>query len=180
MRTSLRTKLVASAVTGLALTALASGPAMAAGDTTTTFTLTGAGLGVSVPATAQLSASTNIGITQLSSQLGAVQVSDNRGSLATSWTATVSSSDFTTGGAGPNELIPKANVSYSSGAATATAGVGVDVPGVPGALGSSRTAFAHTGVIGSQSTTWNPTITVTVPAAVVAGTYTGTITHSVA
>ncbi|MCU1484970.1 MAG: hypothetical protein JWN67_1716 [Actinomycetia bacterium] len=181
MRISLRTKLVASALGGLALTALATGPALAAGDTTTTFTLTGAGLGVSVPATANLSASTNIGVTSLSSQLGAIQVADNRGSLLAAWTATVSSTDFTTGAAGAHEKVTKGNVSYSSGLATASTGLGVDVPSLaPMSLSSSQTAFAHTGVIGSQSTTWNPTVAVTVPADAVAGTYTGTITHSVA
>jgi hypothetical protein len=181
MGISLRTKLVASAVTGLALTTLAAGPALADGNTTTTFTLTGAGLGVSVPASAILSSSTNIGITTLSSQLGDVTVADNRGSIAASWTATVSSTDFKIGAGGAHKEIAKDNVSYASGAPTASSGLGVDVPTiVPVALDSSKQAFAHTGVIGTQSTTWNPTVSVTVPADASAGTYSGTITHSVA
>jgi hypothetical protein len=181
MRISLRTKLTATAIGGLALTALAAGPALAAGDTTTTFTHTAGSLGVSVPSSADLSSSTGIGITSLSGQLGAIQVTDNRGSLAASWAATVASSDFTTGGAGAHETIPKANVLYTSGGATASSGLGVDVPSLPAmSLDSPKTAFAHTGVIGSQSTTWNPTVAVNVPTDAVAGTYSGTITHSVA
>jgi hypothetical protein len=180
MRTPLWKKVLATMVLGLAITALAAGPALAA-DTTTTFTLTGAGLAVNVPVSANISSSTNIGITSLSSQLGAVQVADYRGSLAASWTATVATTTFTTGGAGTHETIPKANVSYASGLATATVGLGVDVPtAAPVALGTPQQAFAHTGVIGSQSTTWNPTITISVPVDAVAGSYTGTITHSVA
>lgn len=180
MRISVRSKLVGAAVAGLSLTALAAGPALA-DTTTTTFTLTGAGLGVSVPALADLSSSTNIGITQLSSQLGAVTVADNRGALAASWTATVSSTDFKIGAGGAHKEIAKGNVSYASGAATASTGLGVDVPSlVPMTLDQDRTAFQHTGVIGTQSTTWNPTITVSVPADATAGTYSGTITHSVA
>ena len=181
MKISLRTKLVATAIGGLALASAAAGPALADGDTTTTFTLTGAGLGVSVPGSATLSASTNIGITSLSSQLGATQVDDNRGALAASWTATVSATDFTTGAAGTHETITKDNVTYASGTATASSGLGVDVPTlVAVSLATPQTAFAHTGVTGVQSTTWNPTIAVTVPSDAVAGTYTGTITHSVA
>jgi hypothetical protein len=180
VRISRRTKLVASAVAGLALTTLAAGPAMAAGDTTTTFTLTGDGLGVSAPVNALLD-SVDIGLTGLAGQLGSITVADNRGALATSWTATVSSTDFTTGAAGPHETIAKANVLYSSGLATASQGLGVDLPTlVPVSLGTSQTAFAHTGVIGTQSSSWNPTIQVSIPSDAVAGTYTGTITHSVA
>ncbi|MBT2226562.1 hypothetical protein [Nonomuraea sp. NEAU-A123] len=36
------------------------------------------------------------------------------------------------------------------------------------------------GVLSAQSTSWRPTIVVTIPAAAGAGTYTGMITHSVA
>jgi hypothetical protein len=180
MRSSLRNKLLATAAIGMVLSGLATGTARA-GDTTTTFTLTGAGLGVSVPVSAILSSSTNIGITALSSQLGNIQVADNRGSLGTAWTATVSTTTFTTGAQGPHETIAKGNVSYASGLPTATAGAGVDVPTlVPMALSTPQVAFAHTGVIGSQTTTWDPTVTITVPADAVAGTYTGTLTHSIA
>ena len=178
MRSSLRRILAGTA----AVVVLGAGPAMAApGDTATTFTLADGGLGISVPANASLSNSTLIGTTSFSGQLGAITVTDHRGALLGSWTASVSSTSFTTGGGGANRTIAAGNVSYASGAATATTGVGVDVPTlVPVSLDESRTAFAHTGVIGAQSTTWNPTLTVTVPADVVAGSYSGTVTHSVA
>jgi hypothetical protein len=71
-------------------------------------------------------------------------------------------------------------VSYAPGAATSTTGAGTFTPGAGGALGTSQTAFTAASETGATSVTWNPTITVTLPSTVVAGTYTGTITHSVA
>jgi hypothetical protein len=46
----------------------------------------------------------------------------------------------------------------------------------------SRTAFSSASLLqlGSVSVSWNPTIVVNIPASAVVGTYTGTITHSVA
>ena len=43
-----------------------------------------------------------------------------------------------------------------------------------------RAAFSLTGGSGVTSASWNPTLSVQVPAAAVAGTYTATITESVA
>jgi hypothetical protein len=62
---------------------------------------------------------------------------------------------------------------------------GVRVPGQPTALNAvslsaAVTAFALQAVVLGTSTSWNPTIVVAVPASAVAGTYTGTVTHSVA
>ena len=45
-------------------------------------------------------------------------------------------------------------------------------------LSSPATAF--TLGVGNNSATWDPTLIVAVPAAAVAGIYTGTVTHSVA
>jgi hypothetical protein len=42
-----------------------------------------------------------------------------------------------------------------------------------------RVAFSLTGGSGVNSASWNPTLSVQVPAAAVAGTYTATITESV-
>jgi hypothetical protein len=48
------------------------------------------------------------------------------------------------------------------------------------ALSTPRSAFSSGGLVLSMSTSWNPPMVVNIPAAVVAGSYTGTITHSVA
>ena len=62
----------------------------------------------------------------------------------------------------------------------ATSGVGVFTPGLAGAIGTARTGFTASAETGLTSVTWNPTITVTLPSTAPAGTYAGTITHSVA
>jgi hypothetical protein len=67
--------------------------------------------------------------TSITNPMGPVAVTDLRGALTATWTTTVSSTDYTTGGGTPAETIPKADVSYWSGPATATTGVGVFTPG---------------------------------------------------
>jgi len=166
-----------------ALSALAV-PAFAAG-TTTTFSLTGGSLSISAPSSTVNLGSAATGASAVTAQLGTVTVTDARGSLAGSWTSTVSSTDFTTGGATADETVAKANVFYWSGAATASSGTAVFTPGQllsanETALSAGKTAFSATAIVGNDSASWNPTIDVHIPAAAVAGTYTGTITHSVA
>jgi len=40
--------------------------------------------------------------------------------------------------------------------------------------------MSHTTGSGANSVSWNPTLTIAVPSGAVAGTYTGTVVHSVA
>ncbi|SCF49781.1 hypothetical protein GA0070216_1388 [Micromonospora matsumotoense] len=181
----MRKRLLAAGLTGLALVAGLATPAQAAdtGTTTVTFTVTGAGgLDITVPANVNLGSGT-AGAT-VSGQLGPVTVIDQRASLTPNWVATVSGSDFTTGGATSEETIPSINVTYWSGPATSTAGTGTFTPGQPTAgdaviINVPRTAFSHTGGTGSNFAIWNPTVSVAIPSAAVGGTYTGTVTHSV-
>jgi hypothetical protein len=153
-------------------------------DTVVTFEITAGSLDITTPATADLG-DVAAGAASVSGQLGPVTVTDTRGALNASWVATVSSTTFTTGAGTPAETIPPSEVNYSAGAATSTTGDGTFAPGVPGAGGGPdltdpRTAFTHTGGTGNNSATWNPTITINLLPSAVAGTYTGTITHSVA
>ncbi len=99
----------------------------------------------------------------------------------------MTSTNYTTGAAGAAETIPASAVNYWSGPATANSGVGVVVPGQanaaaaqPLSTSAALTAFSKAVGVGNNSTSWNPTLIVNVPAAAVAGTYTGTVTHSVA
>ena len=156
-----------------------------AATTTTTFTLSGGSLSISAPSSTVNLGTTGTGSSTVSAQLGTVTVTDSRGALAGSWTATAASTDFTTGGASANETVAKANVNYWSGAATASSGTAVFLPGQvlsanEVAIGSAQTAFSASAIVGNDSASWNPTIDVHLPAAAVTGTYTGTITHSVA
>jgi hypothetical protein len=173
-----------TALVGAVLSVLAFALPAHAADTTTTFSLAGGSLSISAPASRDLGSGSTGGGT-VSAQLGTVTVTDNRGALVGTWTASVSSTDFTTGGASANETIAKGQVTYWSGTATASSGVAVFAPGQASAanaqaLSVSRTAFSATAIVGNNSASWNPTVTVNVPAAAVAGDYTGTITHSVA
>jgi hypothetical protein len=138
-----------------------------------------AGLAITVPSTVNLG-SVASGTSSLSHQLGTVMVTASVTPL--SWTATVSSSDFTTGA--PVQTIGKGSISYWSGPVTGSSGVATRTPGqvtslLAVSLSVARTAFSAVSVVGS-STSWNPTIVIAISAAAVAGTYSGTITHSVA
>ena len=157
----------------------------ASAGTTTTFTLSAGSLTISEPASTVNLGTVATGAPTITALLGTVSVSDGRGTTLGSWTASVSSTDFTTGGATSNETIAKASLDYWSGASTSNSGVGVFTPGQllsanKQTLGTSRTAFSATALVGNNTQAWNPTVVVNVPAAAVAGLYTGTITHSVA
>jgi hypothetical protein len=168
----------ALAVIGTATLAagLTASPAGAA-DTATTFELTAGGLAISAPKTADLGEAA-VGSAAVSGKLGPVTVTDDRGALVAAWTATVSSTDFTTGSATPGETVPKRNLLYTPGLPTASnPTVGAFVP-TAGALGLPLPVYVAA-TTGNNFATWNPTVTITLPAQAVAGTYTGTITHSV-
>lgn len=153
--------------------------------TTATFTVTASnGLEISTP-DGPIDIGSGVPGTQISGQLGAVTVSDERAALTATWTATVSGTAFTTGGGTGAETVPTTAISYWSGPATATTGDGTFVPGQPDAadaevLNEPYTAFSKTSGAGDNSATWDPTIVIDVPDQTVAGTYIGTISHSVA
>jgi hypothetical protein len=143
-----------------------------------------AGLSIAAPATAGLGSTVAGSATTLTASLGAVTVVDGR-AAGLAWIATVSSADFTTGSATSAETIGKASISYWSGGTTSTSGLVIRTPGQltsvqKESLSVPRTAFSALGSLVSNSTSWNPTIVVSIPAKAIVGSYTGTITHSVA
>jgi hypothetical protein len=166
-------------VAGLVLPGAVPAGASTAGSTTTTFSIVSGALSISVPASVNLG-SVSSGATVLSALLGNVQVVDARASASGSWTATVSSTSFTTGGGTPAETIPDGDVTYDPGNAIASTGTGTFTSGAGGSLAAPTTAFSAASEVGSTSVTWDPQVTVTIPPASVAGTYTGTLTHSIA
>lgn len=181
-------KLAAISVTaGLAVASFAgfiglAGAATAAtGSTTATFALTGGALSITVPAStvALNTGVVSAGAATAAGLLGPVTVTDGRGQLLNSWAMTVSSTPFTTGTLPTaDETVAAANIAYTSGAATTHTGLGLFVPTlVPTALGADA---SYVGAAGNSSTTWDPTLTFTLLSSQVAGTYSGTVTHSVA
>jgi hypothetical protein len=156
--------------------ALAGVSALPAGSATpATFQLIAGTLSISTP-TASVSLGSQVSSvtsSTMSGSLGVVTVSDQRGGTTT-WTASVISTAFTPT-AGPAD--PASNVSYAAGTITAsgvvaTAVAGTDLTGV-----TTVVTGASTGV---SSASWNPTISVLVPANFAPGIYAATITHSVA
>ncbi|MCX5068144.1 ice-binding family protein [Micromonospora lupini] len=139
-------------------------------------------LSISAPETATLSSAGLGGVA--SGSLGSVTVTDERLLSAPTWTATVVATNFVTSGL-PVHSIASTNVSCWSGPATATSGIGTFTSGQPTAgdaeiINVERTAFTLTDGIGNNSATWNPVVSVQIPLTAVAGTYTGTVTFSVA
>ncbi|MEU7861382.1 hypothetical protein [Nonomuraea sp. NPDC049141] len=176
--------LMASIVVSLGLGAPAA-PAAAAGAigaaTNSTFALHANTLTITVPASSNLGNGSQ-GNT-LSATLGTITVDDGRNGSMT-WTTTVTSTNFTTGGGSAGETITKGNISYWSGPATGQSGGGSRFPGqltaadkVP--LSSPVTAFRGTKSPLATSTSWQPKLVISVPIAAVLGHYTGVITHTV-
>ena len=144
--------------------------------TPATFNLTAGGLSISAPTTSVSLGSQTVSNTSstISGSLGVVTVSDQRGG-ATTWVASVISTAFTPP-SGPAD--PASNVSYAAGTITASplvVGVAVAAPDLTGV------ATVVTGTsTGISSASWNPTISVFVPANFAPGQYSATITSSVA
>ncbi|MEU8328482.1 ice-binding family protein [Micromonospora sp. NPDC048839] len=139
-------------------------------------------LSISAPTTADLGSASLGGV--VSGNLGPVTVTDERLLSAPTWTATVVATDFVTGGI-PVHTISNANVSYWSGPATSTSGIGTFTSGQPTAgdaeiINVERTAFTLTNGIGNNAATWDPVVSVQIPLTAVAGAYSGTVTFSVA
>ncbi|MFI6449494.1 hypothetical protein [Kitasatospora sp. NPDC050543] len=173
-----------SVAAGAAMVVAVAGVASAApGDTTVTFSVSGGSLAISVPGPAGLGSGSPG--SSVSGQLGSVTATDTRALLAAAWTASVTSTSFTTGGATSAETVPTSAISYWSGTASPTpTGVGTFTPGQATSsqaqtLDSSRTAYSLSAGTGNNTATWNPTLVVAIPAGAVNGIYTGTVTHSI-
>ena len=148
-------------------------------DTTVTFGINVGELSMTAPSSAAIGAG-DPGTT-IAGALGAVTVTDVRAALDATWTATASSTAWTTGGGTPAETIPAGDVTYTAGALTASTGTATFAPQAPFALsGAPHDTVITTAITGNNTATWDPTLTVAVPPAAVGGVYAGTISQSVA
>lgn len=186
MRKVLGLSISAAAIiaTGLAPTAgwaattgtAAGGPAAGDPDTTVTFTVTSGALAMTAPAASDLGSGAP-GST-ISSDLGTVTVTDNRALIGAAWTATASSTDFTTGAGTPAESIPASDVNYNPGEITTTGTI--TATGTTVTLsGSPQAVVTGTAGVGNNTASWDPGMVVSVPNGNVGGVYTGTLTQSV-
>ena len=119
-------------------------------------------------------------------QLGTVTVTAPAG--MSSWTASVTlTSSFRVAQGGKTWVLPNDRVSYLSGTGSLTNIVGLNLcaagqVATPVSLVDTRMAYSCAGLTGLLTTSvrWNPTLTIQTQPTDPAGTYTGTITHSVA
>ncbi|WP_326562210.1 hypothetical protein [Micromonospora sp. NBC_01796] len=180
-------KILLVGTAAVAAVGFAAAPAAAAPTDTTvvSFDIEAGTLDILAPATADIGGGPPG--TDITGTIGPVTVTDSRASDDGSWVASVISTDFTTGAATPSETILASEVEYWSGESTATTGDGTFEEGQT-AAGDAEVldnvvpviAFTHTGGTGNNSATWNPSLIVHAPLDSQAGTYTGTVTHSVA
>lgn len=139
------------------------------------------GLSISAPSGAALGAGP--AGTDFSAQLGPVTVSAPAG--VSQWTATVAlTTAFGVTQGDQTWYLPGDRVHYRSGAATAgTAALALCTPGqlASQTLVQTRTAFRCQGLPGltASSVSWRPTLTVDTGPTDPAGSFAGTITHSV-
>jgi hypothetical protein len=168
--------LVASATT---LTLGVAAPASAADETTGTILLSPGSLFITVPADAgRLGARVNTGAGTISGPLGQVKVVDARNAApGAGWVASVKSTALEPTGAGA--AIPASTVSYTAGPIDKN-GTATYTANNPDGIATAKAAVTATAISGNNTATWNPTISVAVPADVASGVYTITIVHSVA
>ncbi len=168
-------------VVGLIGMAALAVPVAAHADTPTTFEVTGGELTITAPTSSVALSGVTVGTTDPTGPLGTVRVDDERGLLSGSWTAAVQSTAFTTGTGPTLVTIAASNVDYVAGDPTSTVGSGTFTPASPTAISTVKTAYTADSEVGSAGVSWDPTITVHLPASgQVAGSYSGTITHSFA
>jgi hypothetical protein len=187
MKKSILCVLSVAAIMGAVLTSTAASAAVTANaraaipapgdpDTTVTFTVTVGALSMTAPVSANLGAGAP-GST-IAGAIGAMTVTDDRALLSAAWAATASSTAFVTGGATPAETVPANRVGYSPGAVTTTGTI--TSTGTPITLsGAATPVVAGTAGVGDNTATWNPLLSVAVPASAVGGVYAGTLTQSV-
>ena len=179
------TATAASAATNASATparGLAGSPGGGDPDTTVTFSVNVGGLTMTAPGSADLGAgdpgTTITGTLAGTSGVDTV-VTDLRATLGGSWTATASSTDWTTG-AGPTlSTIPATQATYDPGTITSTGTSTADTGGTPITLSGTPQDVVTATVTGNNTATWNPTIAVAVPDAAVGGAYSATLTQSV-
>jgi hypothetical protein len=179
---NIRTKAVITAGAVVTMIAGSSPMARAApGDTPATFAITAGTLGISVPSGTVNLGSLGTGASGFANRpLGNVTVTDTRGALLATWVATVSSTNFTTGGGSTDETVLKSAIAYASGSpVSGSSGTGTFVPGTLATMTTAGTAAAWTAGVGNNTQVWNPQLSFTLLPTQVAGTYSGTINHSV-
>jgi hypothetical protein len=130
---------------------------------------------LSVPPSAALTGTnTSVAVSAIAGSLGATSVTDNRGGTA-GWVVSGASTVFT--GAG---LSISSSVTYSPLTIVKT-GIATVTPAAANTTIDTEVALlSATAVIGNNTASWAPGLTVNMPAGSLAGDYAGTVTTSIA
>ncbi|MFI1095929.1 hypothetical protein [Streptomyces sp. NPDC020917] len=171
----MRARSLSVAAAAAALVLVQPGLAVAADDpsTTVTYTVTSGALTLSVPASDDLGSGAPG--TAISGAIGPVTVTDDRALASASWSVTAAETDFTNGAS----TIPATSAGYDPGTITTTGTITATTTSVT-LSSSAQVVVTGSDGVAANTATWNPTVTVHVPASAVGGTYTGTLTQSVA
>jgi hypothetical protein len=165
-----------------ALVAFFPGSYMAQGATTTNLTFVVnpflGGLSINVPAAGNLgSLASPDTVTATTGQLDTVTVTDTRrGTLVRGWTAFAISTDLLTG----TDSLTASTIGYSAGTPTIVSGIAGVTENTKWSLLTTTAVNTANTTTGNHVVSWRPTITITLKDQQVAGTYVGTMTHSVA
>lgn len=181
MRT--RLAVAATAVTVAGLSSLLLAPSATAQSVT--FTLTGASISVSEPGSAAaLTGGALAGLTgtSLTGALGSTVVTDQRGGI-TGWTSKITGTTaFSNGTTSIPVTSAKAwvpGVISTTGVVAASAGTYLTELTGLALTGSAQTLVTATAVVGNNSATFTPSISVAIPSNATVGDYTGAVTQTV-
>jgi hypothetical protein len=168
--------LAGAAAAGVVLGAVVFPGTASAADTTVTFSIAAGGIAITAPGSAALTE--NALLDTATGSITGVKVTDDRRGIS-GWTATASSTAFTNGTGAGTTSIAADQVTYTGNLASFT-GIAVVTPGLPGTLATARSAQVATAVVGTNTATWSPTLSIALPTNRTSGSYSGVITHSVA
>lgn len=184
MRTRL-TLVAGTAMLGLAGSVLGAAPANAQD---VTFTLAAGGLSIAQPtAAAALTASgalSGLTGTTVAGSLGTTKVTDDRAGIV-GWTSKITGTTAFTNGAGKTSIPVTAAKAYVPGVVTvtgtvvATAGTYLDAATGLALTNAPQTLVTATAVVGNNTATFAPSLSVAVPGDATAGDYTGAVTQTV-
>lgn len=170
------------ALVAVVLWSLTGAPAQAQ---TVGFSLGGGTLSITEPVTVTLTAGTvaSLAGSSFTGSLGSTTVSDQRGGVV-GWTTTIAQTTAfgngtTTLPASSTKAWVAAPIVPSSGTATVSAGTYLTQLTGLVLSGTGQAFVSATGVLGSNTTSFNPSIAITLPSNATAGTYSGVITQTV-
>lgn len=173
---------LAGALLAAVMSSTAGAPAQAQ---TVGFSLSGGTLSITEPGTVTLTAGTltSLAGSSFTGSLGSTTVSDQRGGLV-GWTTTIAQTSAFSNGT--TTLPVSSTKAWVAGAIVPTNGVatvsaGTYVSQLTGLVlsGSAQAFVSATAVVGTNTTSFNPSIAITVPSNATAGSYSGVITQTV-